>query len=118
METLCKDTRRAEVGEDVQEACRQKPMKPAKERDGKTSCCLDVHILTKKNAKTFSLPEILQKIRNCHHSSETVSQLNGQIANIPILDLAQFQLPSLTKVVDTLQNSLPTVIKCSMGSSH
>ena len=35
-ETLYKDTRRAEVGEDMQKACRQTPMKPARERGGKT----------------------------------------------------------------------------------
>ena len=35
-ETLYKDTRRAEVGEDIQEAGTQTPMKPARERDGKT----------------------------------------------------------------------------------
>ena len=35
-EILYKDTRRAEVGEDMQKACRQTPMKPARERGGKT----------------------------------------------------------------------------------
>ena len=61
--------------------------------------------LTKKYAKTFPLPSITPENRNCHHSLETISQLNGQIAKIPILGLAQFYLPSLTTVVDTVQNS-------------
>lgn len=58
-----------------------------------------------------------QKI-DTHHGSVTISQLEGQTANTPILDLAQFILPGLTKVVEILPTPLPTTIKCSTGSPH
>ena len=63
--------------------------------------CAHTHKEVRKN---ISHPSITQN-RNCHQSLETISQLNGQIAKIPILDLAQFYLPSLTTVVDMVQNS-------------
>lgn len=68
-------------------------------------CTRHADRLTKKYAKTFSLPSSTPENRNCHQSLETISQLNGQTAKIPILDLAQFYLPSLTTVVDMVQNS-------------
>lgn len=37
-----------------------------------------------------------------HHGSVTINQLEGQTANTPILDLAQFILPGLTEVVEIL----------------
>ena len=63
--------------------------------------CAHTHKEVRKN---ISHPSITQN-RNCHQSLETISQLNGQIAKIPILDLAQFYLLSLTTVVDMVQNS-------------
>ena len=56
--------------------------------------------------------------KNRHHSSVTISQLEGQRANTPILDLAQFLLPGLTKVVEILPTPLAATIRCSRGSSH
>ena len=103
VEILYKDTRRAEVGKDMQKTCRHPWSQQGKEMEKPNVVWLCT--LTKKYAKTFPLPSITPENRNCHHSLETISQLNGQIAKIPILGLAQFYLPSLTTVVDTVQNS-------------
>lgn len=76
------------MGEDVPGPRRQKPTKEMES---------DVHADQEECEASFLL-EMAQKV-DTHQGSVTVSQLEGHTPNTPVLDLAQFLLPGLTKVV-------------------
>lgn len=95
------------MGEDAPGPRRQKPTKEMES---------DVQA-DQEDCEARFLLEMAQKI-DTHQGSVTVSQLEGQTPNTPILDLAQFLLPGLTKVVKILPTPSPSIITCSVGLPH